>query len=67
LTRPEAPRTERERALALDADVVCLRVAEPAVASPTRIVCGRINNVARRLPLGRGDTLVATFVWPGAR
>jgi len=67
LTRPEPPRTERERALALDAEVVCLRVAEPAVASPTRIVCGRINNVARRLALGRGDTLVATFVWPGPR
>ena len=67
LTRPEPPRTERERALALDADVVCLRVAEPAVASPTRTVCGRINNVARRLALGRGDTLVATFVWPGPR
>ena len=67
LTGPEPARTARERALALDADVVCLRVSEPAVADAARVLCGRLNNVARRLPLAGGDTLVATFVWPAAR
>jgi len=30
-------------------------------------VCGRLNDVARRLPLPGGDTLVATFAWPTGR
>jgi hypothetical protein len=67
LTRPEAARSVRDRALALDADVVCLRVAEPDSTGPVGVVCGRLNNVARRVPLSDGDTLVATFAWPGAR
>jgi len=66
LTPPEPARTARERALALDADVVCLRLSEPAVTSVS-MLCGRLNNVARRLALPGGDTLVATFVWPAAR
>jgi len=67
LERPEPPRAERDRALALDADVVCLRVLAAGVAAPVRELCGRLNNVARRLALSGGDTLVATFAWPGAR
>jgi hypothetical protein len=73
LERPEPPRAERDRALALDADVVCLRVlpaggaGNGASADPARELCGRLNNVARRLVLSGGDTLVATFAWPGAR
>jgi len=73
LERPDPPRAERDRALALDADVVCLRVL-PAGAGgggaggePARELCGRLNNVARRLALPGGDTLVATFAWPGVR
>ncbi|MGH7529620.1 MAG: hypothetical protein ACREMN_04495 [Gemmatimonadales bacterium] len=62
LTRPEPPRMLRDRVLALDADVVCLRVASVSGA-----ICGRLNNVARRLPLPAGDTLLATFAWPGSR
>jgi len=50
----------------LDADVVCLRLSEPALTSVS-MLCGRLNNVARRLALPGGDTLVATFVWPAAR
>jgi len=67
LTRPDAPRSMRDRALALDADIVCLRVSQPAVLQPFGTICGRLNNVARRLPLPTGDTLAATFAWPGAR
>ncbi len=73
LVRPEPPRAERDRALALDADIVCLRVlpaggaGSGASAEPARELCGRLNNVARRLVLSGGDTLVATFAWPGAR
>lgn len=67
LARPEPSRSARDRVLALDADVVCLRVAAPAAAEPVGVLCGRLNNVARRLPLPGGDTLVATFVWPGGR
>ncbi len=69
LARPQPPRTERERALALDVDVVCLRVAPPPPDAPDPIgqVCGRLNNVARQLPLPTGDTLAATFAWPGPR
>lgn len=67
LARPEPSRSGRDRVLALDADVVCLRVAAPTTAEPVGVLCGRLNNVARRLPLPGGDTLVATFVWPGGR
>lgn len=74
LARPEPPPGARDRALALDADVVCLRVIEPggggepgAAPEPAGTLCGRLNNVARRLPLAGGDTLVAMFAWPGYR
>lgn len=69
LVSPEPPAEERGRALALDADAVCLRVVPSADApgEPARQVCGRLNNVARRLALPDGDTLVATFAWPRAR
>jgi hypothetical protein len=69
MTRPGPSATARDGALAADAEVVCLRVVEPAAESDdaTGIVCGRLNNVARRLPLQGGDTLVATFNWPGYR
>ena len=67
LTRPDAARSTRDRALALDADIVCLRVSQPAVLQPFGTICGHLNNVARRLPLPTGDTLAATFAWPGAR
>jgi hypothetical protein len=67
LTRPEAARSVRDRALALDADAVCLRITEPESTGPVGVVCGRLNNVARRVPLSDGDTLVATFAWPGSR
>jgi hypothetical protein len=68
-TRPTPARAPRERALALDADVLCLRVARPDTP-PTQTlgtVCGRLSNVAHRLPLPTGDTLSATFSWPGPR
>jgi hypothetical protein len=64
---PDFARTARERALALDVDVVCLRVASPADSVPYGLICGRLNNVARQLPLPSGDTLAATFNWPGPR
>jgi hypothetical protein len=67
LTRPEPSPSARDRVLALDADVVCLRVMAPAAAEPVGVLCGRLNDVARRLPLPGGDTLVATFAWPGGR
>lgn len=69
LTRPDpaGTRSTRERALALDADVVCLRVAPPAGSEPFGTICGRLNNVGRQLPLPTGDTLMATFSWPGWR
>jgi hypothetical protein len=67
LARPADARSTRERALALDADVVCLKVAPPDVAEPLGVVCGRLNSVARQLPLPSGDTLAATFAWPGPR
>jgi len=67
LTRPDPPRSPRDRALALDADVVCLRVSRPDSAEPLGTICGRLNNVARQLPLPTGDTLAATFAWPGPR
>ncbi len=67
LTRPDPARSARDRALALDADIVCLRVARPDVTQPLGTLCGRLNNVARQLPLPTGDTLAATFAWPGWR
>jgi hypothetical protein len=67
LVRPDVPRAGRDRALALDADVVCLRVIAADPAQPVGVLCGRLNNVARRLPLPGGDTLVATFAWPVGR
>ena len=66
LARPDPPLTGRDSALAPDADVVCLRVID-AAQGPARVRCGRLNNVARRLPLAGGDTLLATFAWPAAR
>jgi len=67
LARPEPARSARDRVLALDAEVVCLRVVATAAAEPVGVVCGRLNDVARRLPLPGGDTLVATFAWPVGR
>jgi hypothetical protein len=67
IVRPEAPRAARDRVLALDADVVCLRVTDPAADGPVRTGCGRLNNVAQRLPLDGTDTLVVNFAWPAAR
>jgi hypothetical protein len=71
LARPEPARSARDRVLALDADIVCLRVvASPPPtdgAEPVGVLCGRLNDVARRLPLPGGDTLVATFAWPTGR
>jgi hypothetical protein len=66
LTRPPPARSPRDRALALDVDVVCLRVAAPA-GDPIGAICGRLNSVAKQLPLPTGDTLAATFAWPGFR
>jgi hypothetical protein len=69
LTRPEPPRSPRERGLGREADVVCLRVAAPAAPPGQTLgtICGRLNNIARQLPLPSGDTLTATFAWPGPR
>jgi hypothetical protein len=67
LTRPDPARSARDRALALDADVICLKVAPPDTPQPLGTICGRLNNVARQLPLPTGDTLAATFAWPGPR
>lgn len=67
VTRPDPPRAARDRALGLDAEVICLRVSPPGAAEPYGTICGRLNNVARQLPLPTGDTLAATFAWPGAR
>jgi hypothetical protein len=67
LTLPEPPRAGRDSALATNADVVCLRVLDPGSTEPARSRCGRLNNVARQIPLSDRDTLVATFAWPAAR
>lgn len=67
LVRPEPPRTGRDSALALGVDVVCLRVGLPDGATPAGERCGRLDNIARRLALAAGDTLVATFAWPPVR
>ncbi len=67
LERPDPPRTARDSALAAGAEVVCLRVVVPGPAEPARTRCGRLDNVARRVALAGGDTLVATFAWPALR
>jgi len=67
LERPEPPRTGRDSALAVAADMVCLRVVIPGATENVRIRCGRLDNVARRVALAGGDTLMATFRWPAAR
>ena len=67
LTRSDPARSARDRALALDADMICLRVAPPAASPPLGTICGHLNNIARQLPLPTGDTLSATFAWPGPR
>ena len=67
LERPEPPRTGRDSALALVVDVVCLRVVAPQSAEGPRVRCGRLDNIARRVALVGGDTLMATFAWPPAR
>jgi len=67
LVRPDPPQNGRDSALALGTDVICLRVTVPEAPAPAGVRCGRLDNIARRLPLAAGDTLVATFVWPPAR
>ena len=67
LERPDPPRTGRDSALAVNAEVVCLRVVVPTSAAPARVRCGRLDNIARAMALSGGDTLVATFAWPAAR
>jgi hypothetical protein len=69
LTRPEPARSPRDRGLGREADVVCLRVAAAAAPPGQTLgtICGRLNNIARQLPLPSGDTLTATFAWPGPR
>jgi len=46
---------------------VTLQRLVPGSDDPARVRCGRLDNVARRLALQAGDTVVATFSWPGAR
>jgi len=67
LERPEPPRTGRDSALAVAVDVVCLRVVVPESAGGPRVRCGRLDNIARRVALTGGDTLMATFRWPVGR
>lgn len=67
LVRPDPPQSRRDSALALSADVICLRVTVPDAPAPAGVRCGRLDNIARRMALAAGDTLVATFAWPGAR
>jgi hypothetical protein len=67
LARPEPARTLRDSALAEDADEVCLRITDPLVPQPAWTGCGRLNTVARRIPLSGPDTLVVAFAWPVAR
>ena len=67
LERSEPPRTGRDSALAVAVDVVCLRVVAPESPESARVRCGRLDNVARRVALVGGDTLMATFGWPPAR
>ena len=44
-----------------------LRVAPRDSPEPIGKICGRLNNIARQLALPTGDTLSATFAWPGPR
>ncbi len=67
LERADPPRTGRDSALAVAVDVVCLRIVVPGSAEDARVRCGRLDNVARRVALTGGDTLMATFTWPPAR
>jgi len=67
LERPEPPRTGRDSALAIAMDVVCLRVIAPESPETARVRCGLLDNIARRVALVGGDTLMATFAWPPAR
>jgi hypothetical protein len=67
VARPVEARSARDRALAFDAQGICLVVAPPDAPQPFGKLCGPLNNVARLLPLPTGDTLAATFAWPGAR
>ena len=67
LERPDPPRTGRDSALAVGVDMVCLRLVVPGSAEPARLRCGRPDNIARRVALTGGDTLVATFAWPAVR
>ncbi len=67
LARPEPATAGPDRVLARDVDAVCLRVTEAGATEAARVLCGRLNNIARRLALAGGDTLVATFGWPGVR
>ncbi len=67
LARPEPATTSEDRVLAREVDAVCLRVTDAGSTEAARVLCGRLNNVARRLALTGGDTLVATFGWPGVR
>jgi len=67
LERPEPPRTGRDSALAVTVDLVCLRVVAPESAESPRVRCGRLDDIARRVALVGGDTLMATFGWPPAR
>src|SRR5207247_9576347 len=57
LTRPDPARSARARALALDADIVCLRVSQPAVLQPLGTMCGRLDKIERRMALPTGDTM----------
>lgn len=67
LAWPDPAGTGRDSALAVDADAVCLRLTVPGAAEPAQVRCGRLDNVARRLALASGDTLVAILAWPGVR
>src|SRR5206468_796558 len=55
------------RAFAAAVDVVCLRVVAPESSETARVRCGRLDDIARRVALVGGDTLMATFGWPPAR
>ena len=67
LTSPEPPATAGDSALGVGTDVLCLRVLDPASSQAAHVGCGRLNNVARRLPLSDQDTLLATLAWPAPR
>jgi len=67
LERPDPPQTGRDSALAVAADAVCLRLVAPGSEAAARVRCGRLDNIARRVALTGGDTLVATFAWPAVR